>query len=283
MKKTILFLLISASYCSSDAPNIESDTLAAVNNRTISSNDFALQGQDISFAPGVNVTMKDGRVNVLKDMVNEELVFQDALKNQYHLKNLHIKHEVVKEYLKEKFGNNLPKVTEEQIKEYYEKNKRSIEMIRASHILIMPKNKEDKNSQQDAKSLVKQVHSEIVSGKISFENAVKKYSQDTGSIEQKGDLNFFQWARMTPKFSDAAFELKKIGDISPVVETDFGFHIIQLTGDQRGIDNYKDKIRWKLYQDNIQPVIDKYFEQLKASSKIQIFPDKLMNVNIPAK
>lgn len=282
LKKTYFFLLISLTYCSSQGPTIEKDTLAAINKRTITTSDFASQGQSILNSPGVNLTVKDGRVNVLKDMINEELVFQDALRNNYHLKNLHIKHEVVKEYLKEKFGNNLPKVTEQQVADFFNAHKHEIEMIRASHILIMPKDKNNPASVQQAKNHASQIRSDIATGKISFADAAKKYSEDGGSAQQSGDLDFFPWVRMVPKFSDAAFALKKIGDITPVVQTDFGFHIIQLTGDQRGIDKYKDKIRWKLYQDNIQPIIDKYFDELKAQAKIQIFNDKLMNVNIPA-
>ncbi|MCC7460058.1 MAG: peptidylprolyl isomerase [Proteobacteria bacterium] len=282
LKKTAFLLLISSTYCSSNTPTIEKDTLAAINNRTITANDFATQGQSIGTAPGVNLHNRDGRINVLKDMVNEELVFQDAIKNNYHLKNLHIKHEVVKEYLKEKFGVNLPKVTDKQITDYFEANKTDIEMVRASHILITPKNKDDKASVEQAKTRANQIRSDITSGKISFADAAKKYSEDPGSASQAGDLDYFQWARMTPKFATAAFSLKKVGDISPVVETDFGMHIIQLTGERRGIDQYKDKIRWKLYQENIQPLIDKYFDELKTNAKIQIFNDKLMDVNIPA-
>ena len=281
MKKRVFLLLISLSYCSKDAPDIHKDTLAAINSRTISAGDFATQGQSIMNAPGINLEIKDGRINVLKDMINEELVFQDAVKQGYHLENLHVKHEIVKEYLKEKFGKNLPQVSNKQIEDFYEKNRPSIELIRPSHILIMPKDK-NKQSIQEAKTLANRVHEQIVSKQISFTEAVKKYSKDTGTIEQNGDLGFFPWVKMVPKFSTAAFALKKIGDISPVVETDFGFHIIQLTEDQRGIDNYRDKIRWKLYQDNIQPIIDEYFEELRAKAKIQIFTDKLMQVNVSA-
>lgn len=88
------------NYCSSDAPNITANTLAAVNNRTIEKSDFLNQTQSIAQTPGVDLSSKDGRINILKDMVNEELVFQEAVKKKFYLENLEVKHSIVREYLK---------------------------------------------------------------------------------------------------------------------------------------------------------------------------------------
>lgn len=61
-----------------------------------------------------------------------------------------------------------------------------------------------------------------------FEDLAKKYSLDTGSKNNGGMIDFFTQGKMVKEFSDAAFALKRPGEISGIVETKFGFHIIQL-------------------------------------------------------
>lgn len=280
MKKIALFFtVISLSYCSNDAPTITNDTLATVNARTISKDDFISQAQSVSSTPSINLTSNDGRISVLKDMINEELVFQQALHEKYHLKNLNIKHEVVKEYLKQKFAKDLPAVTDEQIKDFYNKNQSDLDQVRASHILIAFK-KDNPKEKKDAYEKIQKIRAEIVSGKIGFPEAAGKYSMDAGSQKTQGDLSYFSRARMVEPFAKVVFNMKKIGEISQVVETEFGYHIIQLTGEMRGFDAYKERIRWKLYQDAMQPKIDAYFKSLLEKSKVKIVNSDLSTLNI---
>jgi foldase protein PrsA len=282
MKTIILFFsIISISYCSSNAPNITDHTLASVNNRTIEKRDFINQTQSMAQAPGVDLSSHDGRINILKDMVNEELVFQEAVKQQFYLKNLEVKHSIVREYLKSLFGDKLPVITDQQIEKFYKDNQTKIDQVRASHLLISTKNKKLKRTDSDAKALAEKIRAEIISGKISFSDAVKKYSEDPSKNSNSGDLGLFVRAKMDPAFSDSAFALKKIGEISPVVQSDFGYHIIQLTDEMRGIESCKERIRWKLSQDIMQPKIDEYFKTLKESAKIELFTDKLVPENNP--
>lgn len=88
--------------------------------------------------------------------------------------------------------------------------------VRASHILV--------KTQEEAKNLLE----EIKGGK-SFADAAKEVSL-CPSGHDGGDLGFFKRGVMVKPFEDAAFELKEIGDISEPVQTQFGWHLIQLTG-----------------------------------------------------
>lgn len=88
--------------------------------------------------------------------------------------------------------------------------------VRASHILV--------KTEDEAKKLL----AEINSGK-SFADAAKEVSM-CPSGRDGGDLGFFRRGVMVKPFEDAAFELKEIGDISEPVQTQFGWHLIQLTG-----------------------------------------------------
>ena len=88
--------------------------------------------------------------------------------------------------------------------------------VRASHILVQSKEDADK------------LREELISGK-DFEQTASQVSL-CPSGHEGGDLGFFKRGVMVKPFEDAAFELKEIGDISQPVETQFGWHLIKLTG-----------------------------------------------------
>ena len=122
-------------------------------------------------------------------------------------------------------------LNEADLKSYYEQNAARLsgkEERRASHILInAPKDMpvdDRKKARERADALLAQVRK----APDTFAEAARKNSQDTGSAPNGGDLDFFARGAMVKPFEDAAFALNK-GDISEVVESDFGFHIIKLT------------------------------------------------------
>ena len=128
------------------------------------------------------------------------------------------------------------RVPEEDLKKYYSENKSRYstpEERRASHILI----KADKNAPEDqrakAKAKAEALLAEVKANPSRFAELAKKNSQDPGSAERGGDLDYFGRGAMVKPFEDVAFTLKP-GEISGVVESDFGYHIIQVTGARGG-------------------------------------------------
>ena len=97
------------------------------------------------------------------------------------------------------------------------------EQIRASHILLTTEGKDD----AAVKAQAEQVLKEAKSG-ADFAALAKKYSQDESNAQQGGDLDYFSRGRMVPAFDTAAFALKP-GEISDLVKTEFGYHIIKVT------------------------------------------------------
>lgn len=89
--------------------------------------------------------------------------------------------------------------------------------VRASHVLV--------KTEDEAKKL----REDINAGKISFEDAARQISL-CPSGHEGGDLGFFKRRVMVKPFEDAAFAMKEIGEVSEPVETQFGWHLIQLTG-----------------------------------------------------
>jgi len=120
---------------------------------------------------------------------------------------------------------------EQDLKTYYEQNVQRLsgkEERRASHILINAAKDAPAADRAKARAKADELLASVRKAPKSFADVARKHSQDTGSATKGGDLDFFAKGAMVKAFEDAAFALKK-GDISDVVESEFGFHIIQLT------------------------------------------------------
>ena len=122
--------------------------------------------------------------------------------------------------VKTNYGYHIIRVTEKRPR---------IPEIRASHILIKYNNGKGKVDTALARARIDTVMMKLKAGE-DFAKVAKQYSEDPGSKENGGDLGFFSIRMMVEPFAEAAFKLKNIGDISPVVQTNYGFHIIKLTG-----------------------------------------------------
>ena len=122
-------------------------------------------------------------------------------------------------------------INDSDLKLHYEKNVARLsgnEQRRASHILINAAKDAPAADKQKAKARAEELLTQLRQAPKSFAEVAKKNSQDTGSAVNGGDLDFFGRGSMVKPFEDAVFAMKK-GDVSEVVESDFGYHIIQLT------------------------------------------------------
>lgn len=120
---------------------------------------------------------------------------------------------------------------EADLKAYYEQNAARLsgnEERRASHILINAPKDAAAADRQQAKAKAEDLLKAVQAAPGSFADIARKNSQDTGSAAKGGDLDFFARGAMVKPFEDVVFAMKK-GDISDVVESDFGYHVIQLT------------------------------------------------------
>jgi peptidyl-prolyl cis-trans isomerase D len=119
-------------------------------------------------------------------------------------------------------------VSDEDASSYYEQNKARYsepEQRRVRHILLMP---EDAKSEPELKAHAEKVLSEVQKSPQQFAELAAKYSKDTVSAKQGGDVGFFGKGVMVPEFEQAAFGLKK-GELSGLVKTQFGYHILEVT------------------------------------------------------
>ena len=124
-------------------------------------------------------------------------------------------------------------ISDADLKKAYDENKKDYEQVKAKHILIAfkgsPAAQKGKKELTDAEAKAKaeSLRAEIVAGKAKFEDVAKKESDDVESGKNGGDLGAFARGQMVPEFEQAAFGAK-VGDVTPVVKTQFGYHIIKV-------------------------------------------------------
>jgi len=170
-------------------------------------------------------------------------------------------------------------VTEDDAKKYYSENKTKFEtpeQVRASHILIKPDTTDPNTDPNKAKAIAKAKAQDLlkqIKDGADFAELAKANS-DCPSAAKGGDLNFFSRGRMIPAFEKTAFELK-IGQVSDIVETQFGYHVIKVTDHKDAsvtqFEQAKDDILQILKQTKKAELADKYIESLKTKANI-VYP-----------
>jgi peptidyl-prolyl cis-trans isomerase D len=187
-------------------------------------------------------------------------------------------------------------VPEDKLREYYESNAKRYtapEERRASHILIKAEKSAPAAEREKAKAKASDLLALVSKTPAVFADTARKNSDDPGSAAQGGDLDFFGRGAMVKPFEDSAFALKP-GEMSGVVESDFGFHIIQLTavrgGDKKAFEavrpEIEEEVRKQLAQkkftelaaeftnnvyeqsDSLKPAVDKFKLELKTATGV---------------
>lgn len=258
---------------SKSEPKKAGQVLAEVNGGTITTGDF---DRELKNLPDYLKAMADtpqGRKEMLDTMVIRELILQQASKEgvdkgpeiEEKLRDLK-KRLVVEAFLKKKVETE-SQVSDDDLKKFYEQNKdkfKSGAQMKASHILV--------KTEKEAKDILAQIKA---GG--NFEELAKKNSVDS-SAAKGGDLGWFGQGTMVPVFEKAAMGLKE-GQVSDVVKSDFGFHIIKLTGKRpaglRPFEEVKDQIKGAILPSKQQEIFQKIKEDLKKNAKITIKEDVL--------
>jgi len=202
--------------------------------------------------------------------------FEKALKSvemtEKDLKEFTRKDVVISNFIEKNIAEKT-KVTEADAKKFYDDNPDKFKQepsVKASHILCgveaSATAEEKKKAKEKAEALLKKI-------KAGEDFATLAKSESTcPSSKQGGDLGFFSKGQMVAPFEKAAFALKP-GEVSDVVETQFGYHIIKLTEKKEGgtikFDEVKEKIENYLKNLKIQKAIGEYLVELKGKAKIE--------------
>ena len=188
-------------------------------------------------------------------------------------------------------------VSDEELHKYYAENESRYstpEERRASHILIKAEKDASADERAKAKAKAESLLAELKKPQTVFADLARKNSDDPGSAQKGGDLDFFARGAMVKPFEDAAFSLKP-GETSGIVESDFGYHIIRLTavrgGGKRTFDTVRaeidDEVKKQLAQkrfselaveftnmvyeqsDSLKPVVEKFKLELRSAKDVK--------------
>jgi peptidyl-prolyl cis-trans isomerase SurA len=177
-----------------------------------------------------------------------------------------VKEDLMYEKAKDKVVENV-KITPSEVKEFYNRiPKDSLPKIgtiyEIEHFVLEPAVNPDELS--EARNKIKILRDRILKEE-SFSALARVYSEDPGSAIKGGELGLFIRGTMAPEFEAAAFSLKKKGDVSEIIKTSFGFHIIQLI-DRKG---EKVNVRHILITPKVSPVeLDKVARKLDSISDL---------------
>lgn len=166
-------------------------------------------------------------------------------------------------------------IDETAVREWFEKNRAGYETpdrYRFSHILIEG---EDEAARAEAQEVV----TKLTEG-ADFAELAAEYSDDIFTAENGGDLEFLEKGLMDPEFDEAAFALKNVGDVSGVVSTSFGYHVIKLTDIEQGTSTSYEEVRDEIVSDmRNERVKQAYYElQQRAAELAFDVPDTLQAV-----
>jgi peptidyl-prolyl cis-trans isomerase C len=167
-----------------------------------------------------------------------------------------------------------PAPSDAQCREFYDKNPdkfKQDESVRASHILFRVDENADAATKKKAMDQAQSVLKEARAG-ADFAELAKKHSAD-GSAQQGGDLNFFTKGQMVPAFDQVAFALKP-GQISDIVTTQFGYHIIKVTDRKAAstvpFEQVSPRIKEYLTEQQKQKKANAFIQSLKQKAKIEV-------------
>jgi peptidyl-prolyl cis-trans isomerase C len=178
------------------------------------------------------------------------------------------------EYLKKEVVEKIG-VIEDDMKLYYKLHQEEFktpEMVRARHILIKVDKSASVEDKDKAKEKLEGILKRIKAGE-DFAKLATEASDDPGSKIKGGDLGFFPKGRMVPPFEQAAFSLKP-GEISEIVETPFGFHIIKVEERKDAVlepyNKVKDKVKEKVFADFRKSRVDEFVERAMKDAGVEM-------------
>jgi peptidyl-prolyl cis-trans isomerase C len=263
----ILFLALYFSGCSDDK------VLARFNGHTITVDEYLWEKDNLPEAQRNSLRTIEDKKEFLNKIIVREMLLQEALRLglqnnetiRYKIENYR-RNLLINELLNRQIEGETV-VSDKEVKNYYETHKSQFttETVEASYIVV--------RTREDAEMIMA-----LLNRGESFSDLAKKFSIGPGA-ESGGSIGEITRGQMIPEFEDALFALQNPGDISPIIETDFGYHIIRLdkpkTTKTIPYDEASKTIRELLTDQKEKEFFENFVKKLEKGIKIEINDDLL--------
>jgi peptidyl-prolyl cis-trans isomerase C len=227
-------------------------------------------------------TVSDEAINKQLGTVKSRFPSEDEFKSSLSKMNLNeaelitqIKRALtVQQFIDKKFVQKVT-VSDKETRAYYDANQAAFkqpEQAKASHILIKVGPQADEPQKAAARKKIEEIQQKVKKGD-DFAALAKEFSEGPSSAKG-GDLGYFRKGQMMKPFEEAAFALKP-GEVSDIVETSFGYHLIKLVGKKPestiAYEDIKDKIQAYLKQKKVGEQVELYVADLRGKAKVEQF------------
>jgi peptidyl-prolyl cis-trans isomerase C len=269
MRKLLVSLLVVVALLAC-AKKDDSKVLVTIDDDRITLEEFNKALDKIPMNMKMVVATQSGKKSYLDNLIIKKLLMREATKEkmetekEFQERLADIKEQLLIESLLKKKINQAAQLADADLKAYYDSHKEEFKKereINTRHILL--------KTEEEAK----QIQGRLVKGE-EFVDLARKYSIDPNAKASGGEIGYHPKGTLLPEYEEAAFKLTKVGQVSGVVKTQFGYHIIRLEGTKPPsyvpFDEVKDFIKQRIAQEKQKQLLDKYIEDLKKSAKIQI-------------
>jgi len=272
MKRLCFFLLaIFLTACErrpSPPPEFKGKAIAKIADRMILDSELLEHVEVVERETPQRLSTHNQKRQLLEQLINIELLYREALRMRFD-ESYVFKARLAEAFVEKLAQEAASKISEEVLERHYRANRREFDQVAARHILLRTDSQSPEEERRAKFEKAKELHARLLREPQNFQELAREHSED-GSRAQGGDLGYFVYAQMVPEFSKAAFELKQINAISPVVQTRFGYHIIQLAGDRRGIEFHRERIYADLVERSRQRLFEENVQRLRSEADIQI-------------
>lgn len=246
--------------------HVHAQVLAKVGNKEITLKEF-----EEKYAQLKNqvIEMPDKK-SLLEDMINFEVGVQEAQKRgleQDPIIRERLKQELYKGFVEKELAPKTVKIkpTEAELKSYYAKNPE----IRANQIMIEVRPDASAEQKKEARKRALEIYESVRKSQRKFEELVKIYSDDPMSNKSGGDIGWQTRLTLYPAIYNQVSRLS-VGQISPLIETPFGFFIVRLAAKKSFSDADQAMLRLAVQEEKKKRLYDQFITSLRSKYKIQV-------------
>ncbi|MFN8543544.1 MAG: peptidylprolyl isomerase [Candidatus Binatia bacterium] len=255
------------------------EVVARYAGRTLTKSDLLAEFERLPAPSRAYITANDRKKQFVENLVLNDLLYDEGKKQGLETdtdieKQVNdLRKRLVVQRIMRKYQTP-PEITDDQAKKYYDENAQlySGVQVNAKHILVKDE------------AVAKEIAAEVKAHPEKFADLAKEKSTDTATASKGGELGMFGQGRMVPEFEKAAFALQQ-GQISDVVKTQYGYHVIMVTerkeGAQKPFDSVKEQIKATLRNKATQDAVQGHFDELKHGANLQIDDSVLAGITPP--